>query len=86
MEAVQCGFCGKWLEQPPKWVLWWTGLLSLRDFFAGILLGLGVGLVLGPFLAKKLGWKPDDYKAYLLGLLLMFGSTIMLNLRRTKTK
>jgi hypothetical protein len=58
----------------------------LRDFFAGILLGLGVGLGLGGFLAKKLGWTPDDYRANLLGVLLNFGSTIMLTLRRTKTK
>jgi hypothetical protein len=67
-----------------KNTLWSAALLTLREWFGGLLLGMAVGIELDILLTKKLGWAPEDSKAHFLSAVLLFGSAILVGLKLTK--
>jgi hypothetical protein len=69
---------------PSRSRLWSAALLTLREWFGGLLLGMAVGIELDILLTKKLGWVPEDSKAHFLSAVLLFGSAILVGLKLTK--
>jgi hypothetical protein len=58
----------------------------MRYYCSGILTGMAIGINVGGFLDRKMGWPPGDARSYLLWVLLLFAGVVVGELERRKKK
>jgi hypothetical protein len=58
----------------------------MRYYCSGILTGMGIGMAVGGFLDRKMGWTAEDPHSLLLLVLLVFAGVVVGELDRRKRK